>query len=322
VPEATLDADEAEEVARVVGHLLDGDGDDLLARLDATGWWDVWEVAPAACAQLFFATEGRRGTCSPAMAGFVLRLLGVDDARPDDGVVIGVDPHGTAGAVRDGVAAVRGVLLGSRPARLTGVMRSGPDGAVVVRFASGGSLARQPIGGWASPLELVSGDVEVEEVAGAAERWAETWRFVRRAWATQLVGMAETHLAAAAEHCRGREQFGRPIASFQAVKHHLARVKVAIEAARPVVAAAWASDREVDTVVAKALAGSAYLEAHNRGIHVMGGMGYSREHPIGRYHATGLALEALGGSSRVNHQALAALAGATPSVLRTPMEAE
>jgi alkylation response protein AidB-like acyl-CoA dehydrogenase len=130
------------------------------------------------------------------------------------------------------------------------------------------------------------------------------------------------HLAAAADHCRGREQFGRPIASFQAVKHHLARVKVAIEAARPVIAAAWDSDGELDTVGAKALAGAAYLEAHNRGIHVMGGMGYSREHFIGRYHATGLALEALGGSTRANHEALATLAGATPSALRSSIGAE
>jgi hypothetical protein len=318
VPEATLDADEAEEVARVVGHLLDGEADDVLDRLDANGWWEVWESAPAACAQVFFATEGRRGTVSPAIAGFVLRLLGVEDATPDDGVVLGLGPQGLAGSVRDGVATVHGVALGGRPTRLAGVMRVGPE-RVVVRFASNGSLTRQPVGGWAGRLQLVSGPAEIEELAGAVGRWDETWRFVRRAWATQLLGLAETQLAAAADHCREREQFGRPIASFQAVKHHLARVKVAIEAARPVVAAAWDSDLETDTVAAKALAGSAWLEAHNRGIHVMGGMGYSREHPIGRYHAIGLALETLGGSSRANHQALA---GFAPSVLRTPIEPE
>src|SRR5207244_4251938 len=107
-------------------------------------------------------------------------------------------------------------------------------------------------------------------------------------------------------------------ASFQAVKHHLGQVKVAVEAARAAVHTAWSARTEDAVLPAKALAGRAYLEAHNRGMHVMGGMGYSREHAIGRFHRVGLALEALGGTTRQCQEILARLAISSPSVLRSP----
>ena len=275
---------------------------------------------PAATSQLFFASEGSRGTCSPALAGFALRLLGIGDVSAKDGMVFGTDTSGTAG-VQDGrgAATISGIVVGGRRGGLLAVVRSSSNRDVLVRFSSPEYITVHDGDGWASPLRFASGSAPAEEIVGGGERWAQTWRFVRRAWATQLLAMSETHLAAACDHCRDRQQFGRSIASFQAVKHHLARVKVAIEAARPVVRAAWEHDSEFQTIAAKALAGAAYLEAHNRGIHVMGGMGYSREHPIGRYHSTGLALEGLGGSTRTNSQALASVARASPSTLRSPV---
>jgi alkylation response protein AidB-like acyl-CoA dehydrogenase len=320
MPEETLDPDEETQVRRVVGDLLDGNPDEILDRLEAAGWWEMWAAAQAASAQLFFATEGSRGTVSPALTGFALRLLGVGDVSANDGMVFGTDASGTAG-VQDGegAATIRGVVVGGRSARLVAVVRSGPEKEVLMRFCAPEYLTLHDADGWASPLRLVSGSAPAEELVGGGERWAQTWRFVRRAWATQLLAMSEAHLAAACDHCRERQQFGRSIASFQAVKHHLARVKVAIEAARPVVRASWETDSEFQTIAAKALAGAAYLEAHNRCIHVMGGMGYSREHPIAPFHATGLALEALGGSTRTNSQALASVARSSPSTLRSPV---
>ncbi len=318
--EEILDPDQAAEVGRVVGHLLDGDSDGILERLEATGWWEIWSRHPAATSHLFFAIEGSRGTCSPALAGFVLRLLGDGDVSAQDGMVFGADASGIAGRQDGhGAATIRGVVVGGRNGRLFAVVRSGSNGNVLVRLSSPEFLTVHHADGWASPLRFAFGSAPAEEIVGGGKRWAQTWRFARRAWATQLLAMSDVHLAAASDHCRDRQQFGRSIASFQAVKHHLARVKIAIEAARPVVEASWRADSEFQTIAAKALAGAAYLEAHNRGIHVMGGMGYSREHPIGRYHATGLALEALGGSTRSNTQALASIARSSPSMLRSPV---
>jgi acyl-CoA dehydrogenase-like protein len=320
VPEEPLDSDQKDEVVRVIGRLLDGSPDDLLDRLAATGWWDLWAEAPATCAQLFFASVGARGTLSPALAGFVMRLLGVGEISGSDGLVFGTDGSGTAGVLNGpGEVTIRGVVVGGPSISVVAFVRSSDGQVVLVRIPSRESLTRSDADGWERPLQLISGSSSAQELVGYGPKWAETWRFVRRSWATQLLAMSEAHLAAACEHCREREQFGRPIASFQAVKHHLARIKVAIEAARPVIRASWISDSELDTLAAKALAGAAYLEAHNRGIHVMGGMGYSSEHPIGRFHPTGLALEALGGSTRASYHALAAHARSAPSSLRRPL---
>ena len=55
-----------------------------------------------------------------------------------------------------------------------------------------------------------------------------------------LVGVADRLIAMAAHYAQERSQFGKPIGSFQAVKHHLADALVRVEFARPVVyRAAW-----------------------------------------------------------------------------------
>src|SRR4051794_18876790 len=66
-------------------------------------------------------------------------------------------------------------------------------------------------------------------VADSAYEWAVV------ATAAQLVGLAEAMLDMAVHYAMQREQFGRPIGSFQAVKHQLADVYVAVAFARPVV---------------------------------------------------------------------------------------
>src|SRR5262245_41219097 len=58
--------------------------------------------------------------------------------------------------------------------------------------------------------------------------------------AAQLIGLAQHMLDTAVEYAKERQQFGVPIGSFQAVKHHLANVALALEFARPLVyRAAW-----------------------------------------------------------------------------------
>ena len=57
--------------------------------------------------------------------------------------------------------------------------------------------------------------------------------------AHELVGASRTMLELAREHALERVQFGRPISSFQAVRHRLAETLVAIETADAVLAAAW-----------------------------------------------------------------------------------
>ena len=78
----------------------------------------------------------------------------------------------------------------------------------------------------------------------------------RSATAAELLGLAERMIGMAADYAKERHQFGKPIGSFQAVKHLLAGAQVKLEFARPVVyGAAWALDKDEPTAVAGGLHG-------------------------------------------------------------------
>jgi alkylation response protein AidB-like acyl-CoA dehydrogenase len=87
----------------------------------------------------------------------------------------------------------------------------------------------------------------------------------------------------AADYAKVRQQFGKPIGSFQAVKHLLADARVALEFARPVVyRAAWslgtrAPSASHDASMAKAVASDAADLAGRHALQVHGAIGYTWE---------------------------------------------
>jgi alkylation response protein AidB-like acyl-CoA dehydrogenase len=101
--------------------------------------------------------------------------------------------------------------------------------------------------------------------------------------AAQLLGIAQTMVAMAVKYSGDRQQFGKPIGSFQAVKHLLANCAVKYEFARaPLYRAAYttsANPTRADFAVscAKAAAGEAALLAAKNSIQVHGAMGYTWE---------------------------------------------
>ncbi|MBN8848103.1 MAG: acyl-CoA dehydrogenase family protein [Sphingomonas sp.] len=101
--------------------------------------------------------------------------------------------------------------------------------------------------------------------------------------AAQLVGASERMLTLATEYAKDREQFGQPIGAFQAIKHHLASVAVALEFARPVLwRAAYALDHgharaPIHVSHAKLAATDAAMLAAETAIQVHGAMGYTYE---------------------------------------------
>lgn len=101
--------------------------------------------------------------------------------------------------------------------------------------------------------------------------------------AAQLIGGAERMLELATEYAKTREQFGQPIGSFQAIKHHLATVAVKLEFARPVLwRAAYALQNgharaPVHVSHAKAAATDAAMLSAETAIQVHGAMGYTYE---------------------------------------------
>jgi alkylation response protein AidB-like acyl-CoA dehydrogenase len=107
--------------------------------------------------------------------------------------------------------------------------------------------------------------------------------------AAQLVGLAWTMLDLAVAHVTDRHQFGVPIGSFQAVKHHLANARIAVEFAGPAVArAAWSvatrqPTRERDVSMAKALATDAASVTGRAALQCHGAIGYTVEHDLHLY---------------------------------------
>ena len=101
--------------------------------------------------------------------------------------------------------------------------------------------------------------------------------------AAEAVGVAAWCVDCAAEHARVREQFGRPIGQFQAVKHRCADMLCALEQAR---AAVWDAARDGDALavsVAAALAPEAAYHCAKDCIQVLGGIGFTWEHDAHLY---------------------------------------
>ena len=104
------------------------------------------------------------------------------------------------------------------------------------------------------------------------------------ATAAELLGLADRMIGLGADYARDRHQFGKPIGSFQAVKHLLAGARVKLEFARPAVyGAAWALDECNPAVAsraastAKAYASDAATEAARVSLQVHGAIGYTWE---------------------------------------------
>jgi alkylation response protein AidB-like acyl-CoA dehydrogenase len=98
--------------------------------------------------------------------------------------------------------------------------------------------------------------------------------------AAQLTGLGRGLLARAGEYVTQRRQFGRPVGEFQAVKHHLANVLVALEFARPLVHAAAVTGEARDVSAARVAAADAADLAARTALQVHGAVGYTREHAL------------------------------------------
>ncbi|WP_432843467.1 acyl-CoA dehydrogenase family protein [Dactylosporangium sp. CA-092794] len=118
------------------------------------------------------------------------------------------------------------------------------------------------------------------------------------ALAAELVGLGRRMLDLTVGYVTQRRQFGAPVGSFQAVKHHLADAALGLEFAAPeVLAAAWAVEhgtderRAVDAAVV--LAADAAHDASRAAIQCHGAIGYTVEYELHRYAKRAWALVAL-----------------------------
>ncbi len=149
---------------------------------------------------------------------------------------------------------------------------------------------------------------------GAAGRalWAQTLDRGALAVAGQALGLAQRMLDLSVDYVAQRKQFGKPIGSFQAVKHHLADVATKVEFAKPVLYRAayalanGASDASVHVSHARlACAEAAWLSARH-GIQVHGAMGYTWEVDLQMFMKRAWALDASWGDRAFHKSRVAA----------------
>lgn len=106
--------------------------------------------------------------------------------------------------------------------------------------------------------------------------------------AAQMIGLGQHMLDMTVEYVKTRRQFGQPIGSFQAIKHALANVMIALEMARPVLYRAAhsltnvtaADERSLHASMAKIYASDAALSAARAALQCHGAIGYSAEHDL------------------------------------------
>lgn len=143
------------------------------------------------------------------------------------------------------------------------------------------------------PIPLVDIDpwhplCRVDPVPAAAVTGEGPRRARAAAWsgaAALLTGLADGALAEAVAYAKQREQYGRPIGSFQAVQHLCADMLFDVETSRSIAyGASWAVEHapidEAETLAAtaKAHAGAAAIRACETGIQILGGIGVTDEH--------------------------------------------
>jgi alkylation response protein AidB-like acyl-CoA dehydrogenase len=115
---------------------------------------------------------------------------------------------------------------------------------------------------------------------------ARAYEFGALAAAAQLIGAGQALLDAAVDYAKQRAQFGRIIGSYQAIKHKLADVHIALELARPLVygAALSLADQSPETArdvsAAKASASDAALLAARSALQTHGAIGFTAEHDL------------------------------------------
>ncbi|MFY0545882.1 acyl-CoA dehydrogenase [Brevibacillus sp. H7] len=110
----------------------------------------------------------------------------------------------------------------------------------------------------------------------------------RNGIAAQALGIAQGAFDHALAYAKERNQFGKPIASLQAIQFKLADMATKIEAARLLTyQAAWLEDQGLPygkaSAISKVFAGDIAMEVTTEAVQVFGGYGYTREYPVERF---------------------------------------
>jgi hypothetical protein len=167
------------------------------------------------------------------------------------------------------------------------LVEAGTPGLTVGRSIEKMGLRTSPFGELALDEVQVAADQVLGEVGGASSLFIESMDWERICLFATHLGTMDRLLEESVVYARTRQQFGRPIGSFQAVAHKLADMKVALEAARLLTyKAASRLDRSrsvsLDAAIAKLFVSESLVSAALGAVQVRGGYGYTVEYEVER----------------------------------------
>ena len=124
------------------------------------------------------------------------------------------------------------------------------------------------------------------------------------------LGIAEAACEAALKYAKERVQFGKPIASFQAIQHILADMATEIEAVKLILyKSAWLKDQnqpfEKYASMGKLKASEVAMHVSTKAVQVFGGYGYMKEYPVQRYMREAKLFEIIEGTSEIQRSVIA-----------------
>ncbi len=212
-----------------------------------------------------------------------------------------------------GRALVPTPLLGTTLAELALLAADEPDGETIERLAAGTAIGAvvfdrdYVINGDVADVVLAVDDARIvrwTEVSIAAAHTLDPTRRLARVTpgaattigndpgiadtasillAAEQVGAAARCLELTVEYTKQRVQFGRPIGSFQALKHRMADMYVAVQSARAVVGEAVASPTPISAALARLAASDAFCSVAGEAIQLHGGIAITWEHDMQLY---------------------------------------
>jgi alkylation response protein AidB-like acyl-CoA dehydrogenase len=157
-------------------------------------------------------------------------------------------------------------------------------------------------------------DVQGELIGTEGQGWSVLEKVLDLAavgLANEQVGGAQLVLEMAVQYAKDRIQFGRPIGSFQAIKHKCADMLLEVESAKSAAYyAAWCAAEMNDELpsvasLAKAYCSEAYFHAAAENIQIHGGIGFTWEHPAHLYFKRAKSSELLFGDPTYHRELLA-----------------
>jgi alkylation response protein AidB-like acyl-CoA dehydrogenase len=169
-------------------------------------------------------------------------------------------------------------------------------------------------------------EVVLKDVSVAAERVlgqpGQGWKLLERiadrgkvGLCAEMCGGAQRVLEMSVDYAKVREQFGRPIGSFQAIQHKCANMLVEVESSKSATYyAAWAVANDVTeaplaAAMAKAYCSDAYRHTAGEGIQIHGGIGFTWEHDMHIYFKRAKSSEVTFGDATWNREIVAQLIG-------------